>query len=74
MVAIIGLITFVILYIANRRKSVDDINIMARYIHVALYRRYGNPNERKRWLSPITKHVSDYETYYFDPRRFKADE
>ena len=68
-VAIISLTTFIILFIRSRKKSDNGINLMDRYIHLMLYNKYGPSKKANRfWINPFTKDLSDYETYYFDPK------
>jgi hypothetical protein len=64
MVAIVGVLTFLsFLFLKKSRREVD---IQARYTHLALFRRYGHKHYKEpMFLNPLTKNVNDVDTYYF---------
>jgi len=62
MVALVGIITFLILLFP---KKTPKVNLMNRYVHLLMFKRYGNKHfKNPTFLNPLTSNIGDELSYY----------
>lgn len=72
MVTIVGLVTFLSFLFIN--KSTREIDIQARYSHLALFRKYAVKHHKEpMFLNPLTRDINDVDTYYFQTKDLASE-
>lgn len=67
---IVGVVAIIIL-LRNVFKRKPDLNLQERWVYLALNRRYAKVQPKvapRKILNPLTKHDSDFESYYYQTK------